>query len=184
MREWARWLIALLLGMSTVASAQTYRVLVTLPGWSRRPTALDTMTTTFEIGAPSGSVFAALSAVLVELDIPTDIRDSVGGMLGNATLKKTYNFAGFQLSRLQECGMGATGPNANTYRVHMALVGFVDEDGPARTHLRIAFAAGATDLAGTSKEASSCRSTGALEARIADLVKQRVLITVLRQQDR
>lgn len=159
---------------TSVATAQDYRVKVMLPGWSRLPLALDTVATPIEIDAPAGRVFAALAAAMDELKIPVNIRDSVGGLVGNATLKQMYAFAGFPMARIQNCGIGAMGPNASSYRVHMALVGFIDELGPSKTRLRIAFAAGAADISGASKDATMCRSTGALEERLADLVKMKV----------
>lgn len=167
-------LAALLSAAITTASAQEYRVRVTLPGWDRVPLALDTVATPVEIDAPAHKVFLATVAAMEELKIPLTINDAAQGIVGNATLKLTYSFAGFPMARLQNCGIGAMGPNASSYRLHIAIVAFVDDAGASRSKLRVAFAAGATDLAGTSKEPTMCRSSGALEEKIAELVKQRL----------
>ncbi len=167
-------LLFLLCAVTSLASAQNFRVLVTLPGWSRHPMALDTVSAPYEIDAPAGRVFSAFASALDELKIPITERDSAGGLVGNAKLQQRHTFAGMQLSKLVNCGLSAMGPNANTYQVHAALIAFIDPLGPSKTRIRIAFAAGALDSSGAAKEPASCGSTGVLEERLADMVKQRL----------
>jgi len=169
-----RRLTFLFCAVSGVASAQNFRVLVTLPGWSRHPMALDTVSAPYEVDASSGRAFAALATAMGELKIPVTERDSAAGLVGNAKLQQRHSFAGYQLSKLVNCGLGVTGPNANSYQVHMALIGFIDPLGPSKTRIRIAFAAGALDSSGAAKEPASCGSTGVLEERLAEMVKQRL----------
>ena len=164
----------LLCTVPSLATAQSFRVLVTLPGWSRHPMALDTVSTPYEIDAPARRVFHEFANALDELKVKITERDSAGGLVGNAQLQQRHVFAGFPLSKLVGCGLGATGPNANSYLVHMALMGFIDSVGPSKTRIRIAFAAGALDTGGAAKEPVSCGSTGVLEERLAALVKQRL----------
>lgn len=163
-----------MVAITAMAKAQDFRVRVTLPGWSRHPLALDTVAAPFVLDAPKAKVFAAYAAAMEELKIPIEERDQPNGTVGNAALQVRFNFAGYPLSKLVGCGIGAMGPNANSYRVHLALMAIIDSIGPTKTRVRMAMAAGAYDPGGAAKEPASCESTGVLEERITDTAKRKI----------
>jgi hypothetical protein len=167
-----RCIVVALLLCASRAESQDFRVRVTLPGWSRHPLALDTVASPMVIDAPKSKVFAAYTAAMDELKIPIQERDLLAGTVGNAAVQARYNFAGFPMSRLVGCGLGAFGPNANSYRIHIALMAIMDSIGPTQTRVRMAMAAGAYDPGGAAKEPASCESTGVLEEKITEGAKR------------
>jgi hypothetical protein len=66
-----------------------------------------------------------------------------------------------------------TGANADSYRVYLALIAFVDTVPDKGTRLSVALAAAAQDLQGSSKPPVKCGSTGALEGHIRRVVAAR-----------
>jgi hypothetical protein len=78
------------------------------------------------------------------------------------------------LSRYLECGAGMTGPNADLFRVQLAIVTMIQAISATRTQIRTALAAGARTLEGNSSDAVQCGTSGELEARIAALVSSRL----------
>lgn len=170
-----KWMVAAALAVATSsAAAQDFRVKVTLPGGNRLPIALDTVGVPYEVDAPKAKVFAALSQVMADLEIPVEHRDYGLGFIGNAKLQLRAFFAGSQLSRYVECGLGVLGPNANSWRVHMGLIAFADSLGPNKTRVRVAMTAGAADPAGATKESTMCGSTGVLEEKISGLLTKKL----------
>ena len=117
---------------------------------------------------------SALAAVMTDLQIPIEQRDYALGFIGNTKLQLRAFFAGSQLSRYLECGLGATGPNANSWRVHMGLIVFADSIAPNRTRVQIAMSAGAIDSGGATKDPSMCGTTGVLEDKIKTLLAKRL----------
>ena len=81
-------------------------------------------------------------------------------------LVRTRNLAGSALSRYVDCGAGMTGPRADSHRVQMPLLLFIDAAPEGKTKLRIALAASAQDNSGTSNSPVTCGSTGALEGQL------------------
>jgi hypothetical protein len=156
------------------ASAQDFRVKVTLPGGNRLPIALDTIGAPYELDFPKSKVFSAFSEAFTDLEIPIENRDYSLGVIGNATLQIRAFFAGSQLSRYAECGLGATGPNANSWKVHMAVIAFIDSIGPTKTRVRVAMTAGAADPAGATKESTMCGTTGVLEDKLSARAAKRL----------
>jgi hypothetical protein len=77
------------------------------------------------------------------------------------------------MSRYISCGSGMTGPNADNYRIYLAVVAFVDSLAPNKTRLGVALAAAAQDLQGSAKLPIACGSTGALEGQIRRAVALR-----------
>jgi hypothetical protein len=171
----ARWMVILAVAtLAGRADAQDYRVKLTLPGGTRLPIALDTVGVPYEVDAPKSKVFSAVSEVMTDLEIPIVHRDYPLGYIGNAKLQLRTFFAGSQLSRYVECGLGALGPNANAWRVHMGLITFVDSIAPNKSRVRIAMSAGAIDPGGATKDPSMCGSTGVLEEKVKTLLGKKL----------
>ena len=154
-------------------SAQLVRARVWPPGFKAQ-VALDTMESPREISAPYGKVFLAAVAAFDELKIPLDQRDSIHGVVGNLAIRKVGSFAGSQLSRWFNCGIGITGANADNFRISLAVALILDPvQGSDKTLLRAGAVAGAEDRQGSMKEAVACGSTGGLEAKLVELVRKK-----------
>ncbi len=172
-----RSLVAVLLVCCNAAAlnAQFARARVWLPGWFSQ-IAIDTMTTSVEeVAAPAGKVYSAVIATFDELKVPVDMKDSSShAIVANLQLVRSHTFAGSPLSRWYSCGDGMTGPNADSYRVTIALAVFIDEKGASASRFRAGSAAGAKDMQGSAKDPIQCFTKGTLEAMIIDKVKKRV----------
>ena len=169
-----RVLFCMALSLSASAlGAQYARVRVWPPGFQTQ-LALDTIGLPNEIAAPIGKTYGAVIAAFDELKIPLDTRDSLRGIVGNLMLVRTRSMAGSQLSRWFNCGTGLTGPNADSWRMYIAVAAILDRQAADKTQLRIGMVAGAQDMQGNAKEPVACSTSGALEAKILELVKARV----------
>jgi hypothetical protein len=170
--------VGLLLSAPTFSQAQTYRARVRLPAF---PTilALDTMSVRTELPASRGEVFTvAAAAIEQEFKIELRIRDSISGVVGNLELVKMRTLGRSPMSRYVSCGSGMTGPNADSYRIYLAVAAFVDSIAPGKTVLGVSLAAAAQDLQGSSKQPLMCGSTGAFESQIRKTVAARFGTTV------
>ena len=153
--------------------AQLYRARVWLPAYPN-VIALDTIAIRTEFPAPRLEAFQVTAAVMeVELKIELKIRDSTAGVVGNLELVKMRKLGRTPLSRIVSCGQGMTGANADSYRVYLALIAFVDTVPDKGTRLSVALAASAQDLQGSAKPPVKCGSTGLLEGQIRRLVAAR-----------
>lgn len=166
---------ALLLASLAASSlpAQLYRARVWLPAYPN-VIALDTIAIRTEFPAPRLEAFQVTAAVMeVELKIELKVRDSTAGVVGNLELVKMRKLGRTPLSRVVSCGQGMTGANADSYRVYLALIAFVDTVPDKGTRLSVALAAAAQDLQGSSKPPVKCGSTGFLEGQIRRQVAAR-----------
>lgn len=167
-------LIFALVVPAAVLQGQILRARVWLPGFTTQ-VALDTVTVPEELDAPYGKVYTAVIAAFDELKIPLDTRDSARGVVGNLTLTKRVSLAGSPLSRWLNCGAGITGPNADNWRIYIAVVALLDRVSMSnKTQTRVAMLAGAQDMQGNSKDPVVCASSGALETTMLELVRKRI----------
>lgn len=148
---------------------QERRTTIQLPGYGA-PVFLDTLGTWRDVPGTADSVYHVLTNVYAELMIPTDLSDATRHYVGATSLRKRGNFAGSPMSRLLECGSGMTGPNADLYRIYLAVVSRVEAVDGVRSRIRTGVVASAEDVSGPSKPPIPCGSTGSLEAKIHDLV--------------
>ncbi|NUO62761.1 MAG: hypothetical protein HOQ11_03440 [Gemmatimonadaceae bacterium] len=129
-------------------------------------------TATVDVAAPLAKTWVALRAVYDSLGIPVSTVDESQHLMGNTGIKVRRTLGKTPLMRLLDCGHAQGGPNAETYEVFFAVA----------TQLRPT-ADGARTLASTSLQAQArpvsfageyvaCTTTGGLESRIADLLKQ------------
>jgi hypothetical protein len=124
--------------------------------------------------ASAGAVFFAARQVFFELKIPTPLADSARGYLINGRFIKLRSLAGSPLSAYLNCGYGMTGPNADSFRVTMAIAALVDAISPNTSRLRLTVLAGAESTEGASKSAVTCGSTGVLEERILRTIRVKI----------
>ena len=153
--------------------AQLYRARVWLPAYPN-VIALDTIAIRTEFPAPRLEAFQVTAAVMeAELKIELKVRDSTAGVVGNMELVKMRKLGRTPLSRYVSCGQGMTGANADSYRVYLALIAFVDTVPGKGIRLSVALAAAAQDLQGSSKPPVKCGSTGLLEGQVRRQVAAR-----------
>jgi hypothetical protein len=118
------------------------------------------------VSASMGETFAAVRAVYTALKLPRDWADSANGQLGTLRHRATYTLGGQRLSVYFNCGQGIAGANADTWRLNMALVTFLQPAGDGKTRIGTGIVAEAQDMSGTSTEPAMCGSMGLLESRI------------------
>ena len=146
---------------------------VRLPGHPA-PLSFDSASVDVTLPASAGAVFFATRQVFFELKIPTPLADSAQGYLINGRFIKLRSLAGFPLSTYLNCGTGMTGPNADAWRVTMAIAALVEATGPNTSRLRLNVLAGAESTEGVSKSAIACASSGLLEDRILKTVRLKI----------
>jgi hypothetical protein len=163
-------ILAALAGLAAPLAAQREPVVVVLPGQPTRVVS-DEMGTPIAYDAPRHQVFQALIKVYERLDIPIALRDSVSSTVGNLKFHKTRKLGGEPISTYLSCGSGMTGPNADSYRVHMAVRSVGTQGQNRGTILRSLFFAGALDVAGGAGQAMPCESNGRFEILIGKMVQ-------------
>ena len=126
------------------------------------------------LAASAGAVFFAARQVFFELQIPMPMADSARGYLINGRFIKLRSLAGSPLSTYLNCGAGMTGPNADSFRVTMAIAALIDSTGPSTSRLRLNLLAGAESTEGVSKSAIACASSGLLENRVLRTIRAKI----------
>jgi hypothetical protein len=155
---------------SSAAQESTIRrTVISLPGHAA-PILLDTIGILREVNGSPARAYAALALAYQQLRIPVGIEDESRRYIGNLHFTRMRNLGGAALSQLIDCGAGMTGPRADQYRVHFAIVSRIDSLGAGLSRLRSTVVAGAEDVQGSSKDPVKCGSSGRLEARISELV--------------
>jgi hypothetical protein len=138
---------------------------VELPGYAAY-VSLDTVGVATRVPGGRNLAFARLREAYRALHVPTELDDSVGGMLGTLRVTRSLSFAGVSLSRSLECGEGPTGPLADNARVQFALVSFIEPAGADSTLLRTALVGSAMPMDGALSGPVRCTSTGYVEASL------------------
>lgn len=123
------------------------------------------------VRAPMGETFAAVRATYAALKLPREWADSANGQLGTLRARLTYQLGGERLSQYFNCGQGLTGANADTWRLTIAIVTFLQPAGDGKVRLGTGAVAEAQDMSGVSTEPAMCGSSGLLEARILKEVR-------------
>jgi hypothetical protein len=171
MRPWFCLLPLLLLPVP--AAAQRQRTVIVVPG-EMTQVVVDTMGTPYEVPFPAAAVYRALLVVYQAFKIPIEVNDSAALQAGSPAFHRQATFAGRQISTWLSCGDGATGPNADSYRVYLHISSTIEPKSPERSVLRTAFLAGAVSHSGSASQAMPCESTGRLEVRIHQEVLKKV----------
>lgn len=164
-------LLVLLGAMTLEAQRQPSRVRVVLPAY-RTPIALDTIMQHFPVDATPGAVYTAAAKAFYDLKISVDTKDSLQGVIGITHLLKSSFLAGEAMGKLLNCGMGITGPNADNFRINLALVAIITPLTPEKTELGVAFIGSGTDMRGASTDPVACAPSGVMEKLFADRVKK------------
>ncbi|MEP7384670.1 MAG: hypothetical protein ABI910_23570, partial [Gemmatimonadota bacterium] len=162
--------LTLLVPAIVPATAQGVSATVVLPGF-RGVVRMDTVGTTESVPGSVGQVYAAVRRAFDSLGVAQALNDSTRGLVGNLELRLLRRFAGQPMSRWVDCGVGHTGPTANLYRVHLALLATVSPAPGGGANLKTSVAAGAQALGGPLADPIACQSTGAIETRLTELVR-------------
>jgi hypothetical protein len=158
---------------ASALNAQVARARVWPPGFATQ-VALDTVGLPVLIAAPVGKTYRAVVAAFEQLKIPLATLDSLNGMVGNSSIVQAHSLAGSQMSRWFNCGIGMTGPNADSYRLYIAVAALLDKVTADTTRLRIGMVAGAKDNQGNAKDPVACATSGGLEQKLVELIQTRV----------
>ena len=116
----------------------------------------------------------SLASVYEALGIPLEYADARTHRVGNTRFIATRNLAGQQMSRFLRCGMGITGPLANTHRIQMSISTELQPVGGDSTAVFTRIEAKGSPVDGTSSSPAVCVTTGMLELTIVTLLKKRV----------
>lgn len=156
---------------SASARAQSTPATVILPGF-RGVVKLDTVGTAESIPAPAGQIYSSVRAAFDSLGIAQQLHDSAAGVVGNLEMQLTRRMAGKAMSYWVDCGVGHTGPTANVYRVHLALLVTISPSSAGGSTMRTAVAAGAQAYGGALADPIACQSTGRLEDAVQSVVRE------------
>ena len=156
---------------AAVRAQQDNRIRVLLPAY-RQAVTLDTIMFVTDQEGPATKVWAAAARVFYDYKIPTDLRDSIAGTVGTTKFVKSTYMVNFPMSKVLNCGSSITGPNADNFRISLALVARVSQVGPDRTKLGVGFVGSGLDMRGNSTDPVVCASTGQLESDFAARVKK------------
>lgn len=162
---------AVAIGSAAGAQAGAGRVHVKLPAY-RGTIAIDTIMFVTDHEASAAAVWTAASRVFYDAKIATDLRDSVGGVVGTTKYVKSAYLGSFPMAKVLNCGMSITGPNADNFRINIALVAIISQVSATKSKLGIGFVGSGLDMRGNSTDAVVCASTGQYEADVAAKVRK------------
>lgn len=123
---------------------------------------------------PVATIWSKLPEVYAELDIPVTTIIAAQHEIGNASLRIRRSLAGQRLSRYLNCGSSMGEQNADTYQVTMAIVSRVSQNREGHTILTTTVEGNGSATAASSHRGVVCTSTGELERRIEQMVRDRV----------
>jgi hypothetical protein len=157
----------------SVAGAAGAQVRVKLPAWAE-PVLLDSMRQEHSLRASPEDVYRAVLDAYRDLGIPTGNTDGKSGIIGSERFEKSRALAGAPMSMSFSCGESANGPNADSYRLTIAVVTWVKPRQPEGTTLGIAVAAAGQDISGVYKNPRECASLGRIELKLKERVEKLV----------
>ncbi|HEX3865300.1 MAG TPA: hypothetical protein VHV78_01055 [Gemmatimonadaceae bacterium] len=163
---------ATLIAIVTVTAAADAQVRITMRAW-QEPVLLDTMRQDHHLSASADKVYSAALQAYADLGIPTGKTDGKSGIVGSERFEQARSLANAPMSRWFSCGEGATGPYADSFRLEIAVVTWVEPEGTG-TKVGLATIASGRDVSGVFRNPKECESTGALELEILGEIKKLV----------
>lgn len=127
---------------------------------------IDTVGTWVLVPGSTAHVYHAAGEAYKLLKVKTDLVDSLAGQIGSIGFTQTGSFAGRRMSAWIRCGEGITGPNADQWRVSMAILSGVERVSKDTTRIRTVVVASARNMTGGASPPMMCVTTGGLEERI------------------
>jgi len=142
-------------------------------GAGREQVLMDTLRQYTELKAAPEKVYEATMHAFGALDIPMGNTSSTSGIIGSERFERIRVLGGTMLSKFFDCGEGPAGPKANLYRLQIAVAAYVSPiAGGNGTRLGLAIVSEGRDPTGPYSTPRTCASTGALETKIVDKVRQ------------
>ncbi len=142
------------------------------------PVLLDTIQrANVTIAAPKDRTLFAVNGVYEALKITPELIDPPRGQIGVLRAKVSRRLADQPMSNLFNCGRGLTGENADTWRLTIASVTYVEAKGADSSVVSTSVVGMAEDMSGGSTDPVICGSMGLLETRIAEMVLARLGLT-------
>ncbi len=132
---------------------------------------MDTVSSWVLVPASAMDVFRKAGEAYKALKIPTNFADSSAGQFGNSGFIQNGSLAGRRMSSWIRCGEGITGPNADSWRVSIAILSGVERVAKDTTRIRTLVVASARNMAGGSSAPILCSTSGQLEEAINLKVK-------------
>ena len=132
---------------------------------------MDTVTNWVMMPGSPGEVYRKSMAAYGALKLKLTMQDSLTGLLGNLGFNHTGALAGRRMSSWLSCGEGMAGPNADTWRITLAVITWVEPMTTDSTKLRSTIMATARNLAEGSRAPMPCVTTGQLEHQIHQKVR-------------
>lgn len=129
-------------------------------------------TAAFSIAAPPERVFRALATVYEGLGLKVNVLDTQARRIGVENARVRRQLGGQRMGRYLECGERLGGQVAETDDITLTLMTQVSPDGQNST-LRTLVDARARPI-GVSGNPITCATTGALEERIVEMVREAV----------
>ncbi|HEY9229176.1 MAG TPA: hypothetical protein VIP11_21170 [Gemmatimonadaceae bacterium] len=157
--------IALLVGVAPVLPAQVH---ITLRAWTQ-PVMMDTLRQDHHLRASPAQVYEAALKAFGQLDLPTGRTDGTRGIIGSERFERQRVLLGLPMSRSFNCGETVTGPNADSFRLEIAIVVWVADDKPG-TKLSLASVASGRDVTGVARAPKECASTGTVETKLLEAI--------------
>jgi len=125
------------------------------------------------IDVPPGRALAVIKSVYDELGIPSAAVDAASGTITAPSFFKTRKLGNANLSMYFNCGDSLDGNIADNYRLYRTVVSAVRSDGKGGTEIETAVTGVAANMGGASSGKIPCGSTGRLEERIQNGVRQK-----------
>lgn len=155
--------LGLLAGAPLLSAQQGTQLKIAGPTvWVR----IDTVGTWVLVPGSTNEVYRAAAEAYKGLKINIDLLDSLGGQIGSSGFTQTGSFAGNRMSAWIRCGDGITGPNADSWRISMAILSGVERVTKDTTRLRTVVVASARNMTGGSSPPMMCATSGRLEEKI------------------
>ena len=163
-------LLSLMACSASLLGAQGVRISL----WAGRESVLmDTLRQDKELKATPAKVYEATLQAFEALDVPVGNTSSTAGIIGSERFERIRALGGTMLSKFFDCGEGPAGAKANLYRLDIAVAAYVSPiSGSDGTRFGLAVVASGRDPTGPYSTPRQCASTGALETKIVEKVRQ------------
>lgn len=169
-RHFSILLAIVAIGATSPIAAQSRPIDVRLRGYEY-PVRLDTLAVWTVIPAKPAVTFAAVRQVLGSARVPVTVVDSARGVLHQPPVNTSRRIMGKRMSWAFNCGDGFTGPNADSFRIHLTYALFLEPTVDGNTRVGVAALAGANNTDGAYRSAIACGSTGEFERELAMLIR-------------
>jgi hypothetical protein len=153
---------------TSAAPVMAQGVTISLRAW-REPVLMDTLRQEQHLRSSPAQVYEAVLKAFAQLDLPTGRTDGTRGIIGSERFERVHALVGLPMSRSFSCGESPTGPNADAFRLEIAVVAWVEDAKPGTT-LSVASIASGRDMSGVARKAKECVSLGTIETKLIDAV--------------